>query len=89
MNVIMVFTEPRERWAALGDGFRVAARVILWRGSDVLKAPLGAVFRHGDKWAVYQIVDGAARICDPFFSGLLTGRQVWGKFLKDYAESEW
>ncbi len=36
-----------------------------------------------------DIVDGAARICDPFFSGLLTGRQVWGKFLKDYGESEW
>jgi NAD(P)-dependent dehydrogenase (short-subunit alcohol dehydrogenase family) len=36
-----------------------------------------------------DIVDGAARICDPFFSNLLTGRVVWGKFLKDYAESEW
>jgi NAD(P)-dependent dehydrogenase (short-subunit alcohol dehydrogenase family) len=36
-----------------------------------------------------DIVDGAARICDPFFSSLLTGRVVWGKFLKDYAESEW
>jgi NAD(P)-dependent dehydrogenase (short-subunit alcohol dehydrogenase family) len=36
-----------------------------------------------------DIIDGAARICDPFFSGLLTGRQVWGKFLKDYAVSEW
>ena len=36
-----------------------------------------------------DIVDGAARICDPFFSGLLTGKQVWGKFLKDYAEADW
>ena len=36
-----------------------------------------------------DIVDGAARICDPFFSGLLTGRHVWGKFLKDYAPAEW
>jgi NAD(P)-dependent dehydrogenase (short-subunit alcohol dehydrogenase family) len=36
-----------------------------------------------------DIVDGAARICDPFFSGLLTGQHVWGKFLKDYAEAPW
>ncbi len=36
-----------------------------------------------------DIVDGAARVCDPFFSGLLTGDHVWGKFLKDYAPTEW
>lgn len=36
-----------------------------------------------------DIVDGAARICDPFFSGLLTGEHVWGKFLKDYRSVPW
>lgn len=36
-----------------------------------------------------DIVDGAARVCDPFFSGLLTGEHVWGKFLKDYRPSAW
>jgi NAD(P)-dependent dehydrogenase (short-subunit alcohol dehydrogenase family) len=36
-----------------------------------------------------DIVDGAARVCDPFFSGLLTGEHVWGKFLKDYAPVAW
>jgi NAD(P)-dependent dehydrogenase (short-subunit alcohol dehydrogenase family) len=36
-----------------------------------------------------DIVDGAARVCDPFFSGLLTGVHVFGKFLKDYAECAW
>jgi NAD(P)-dependent dehydrogenase (short-subunit alcohol dehydrogenase family) len=36
-----------------------------------------------------DIVDGAARICDPFFSGLLTGVHVSGKFLKDYAPAPW
>ncbi len=36
-----------------------------------------------------DIVDGAARICDPFFSGLLTGEHVWGKFLKDYRLTDW
>ncbi|MFS8064777.1 MAG: SDR family NAD(P)-dependent oxidoreductase [Byssovorax sp.] len=36
-----------------------------------------------------DIVDGAARICDPFFSGLLTGVHVSGKFLKDYGPTQW
>ncbi len=36
-----------------------------------------------------DIVDGAARICDPFFNGLLTGEHVWGQFLKDYVSVEW
>jgi len=36
-----------------------------------------------------DIVDGAARVCDPFFSGLLTGEHVYGRFLKDYKPSSW
>jgi NAD(P)-dependent dehydrogenase (short-subunit alcohol dehydrogenase family) len=36
-----------------------------------------------------DIVDGAARVCDPFFSGLLTGEHVFGRFLKDYKPSAW
>jgi len=36
-----------------------------------------------------DIVDGAARVCDPFFDGILTGKQWCGKFLKDYFPIEW
>ena len=36
-----------------------------------------------------DIVDGAARVCDPFFAGLLSGEHVWGKFLKDYKPASW
>jgi NAD(P)-dependent dehydrogenase (short-subunit alcohol dehydrogenase family) len=36
-----------------------------------------------------DIVDGAARVCDPFFSGILTGVHLSGKFLKDYAPASW
>jgi len=36
-----------------------------------------------------DIVDGAARIVDPIIQGQLTGEHVWGRFLKDYAPTDW
>ncbi len=36
-----------------------------------------------------DIVDGAARICDPFFAGILSGKHSWGNFLKDYYPTSW
>jgi len=36
-----------------------------------------------------DIVDGAARVMDPVFAGTITGKPVWGNFLKDYVPTEW
>jgi HlyD family secretion protein len=46
---------------ALGDGYRVDARVITWRG-DALIVPSSAVFRDRGGWAVYAIDRGRARL---------------------------
>jgi HlyD family secretion protein len=62
VNVVIDLDEPRERWAALGDGYRVEARVIVWRANEVLQIPAGAVFRSGDGWAAYVADAGRARL---------------------------
>jgi NAD(P)-dependent dehydrogenase (short-subunit alcohol dehydrogenase family) len=36
-----------------------------------------------------DVVDGAARVLDPFLSGLNTGHHAHGRFFKDYAPSAW
>jgi NAD(P)-dependent dehydrogenase (short-subunit alcohol dehydrogenase family) len=36
-----------------------------------------------------DIVDGAARIVDPIFNGFLTGKHLFGLFLKDYRPTDW
>jgi HlyD family secretion protein len=60
VNVIVDFTDPVEAWQALGDGFRVEVRAVLWEAADVLKTPVGTLFRQGEAWAVYVERDGRA-----------------------------
>jgi HlyD family secretion protein len=60
--VIVDFTDPPERWARLGDGYRVNARFVLWEADDVLRAPTSSLFRHGEGWAVFVVADGRARL---------------------------
>lgn len=62
VNVVVDFTDPPEKWQALGDGFRVEARIIVWEGENVLKVPTGALFWLGDRWAVFVVSDGRASL---------------------------
>lgn len=60
--VVIDLDEPRERWASLGDGFRVETKIVLEERKAVLRAPVGAVFRHDNAWAAYVFEEGRARL---------------------------
>jgi HlyD family secretion protein len=62
VNVLIDFDGDAAERAALGDGYRVEARITVWREDGVLQIPAGAVFRHDGGWAVYQVRDGRARL---------------------------
>jgi HlyD family secretion protein len=55
VNVIIDFVSPPAERAALGDGFRIEARIVTWEAPDVLRVPAGALFRDGDAWAVFVV----------------------------------
>ena len=61
VNVLLDFADEDETCAALGDGYRVEARIVLWEAPDVLKVPTSALFRAGTSWAVYVAAEGRAR----------------------------
>ncbi|MEX0728477.1 MAG: HlyD family efflux transporter periplasmic adaptor subunit [Planctomycetaceae bacterium] len=60
VNVIVDMDEPYENWERLGDGFRIEARIVIWEGDDVLKVPSSALFRTGDDWSVFRVIDNHA-----------------------------
>jgi HlyD family secretion protein len=62
VNVIADFTGQPETRAALGDAYRVEARIVVWESPRVLKVPAGCLFRHGGQWAVYVAHNASARL---------------------------
>ncbi len=68
VNVIIEITTPPTQWTALGDGYRVAVRIVTRSHSDVLKVPVSAVFPRAGAapgeaaHAVFLLRDGRARL---------------------------
>lgn len=60
VNVVIDFDEPAQKWAALGDGYRVESRVILVERLQTLKVLVGALFNTEDGPALFQVRDGVA-----------------------------
>jgi len=59
VNVIADFVDSPD---GLGDGYRVEARIVIWENSTVLKVPASALFRVGQRWTVFTIEKGRARM---------------------------
>jgi HlyD family secretion protein len=55
------FIDPPETWSRLGHDYRVVVHVVTWSADDVLRLPVGALFRQGEEWAVLAMRDGRAR----------------------------
>ncbi len=77
VNVIADLIDPP---GALGDHYRVESRIVLWESPAVLKVPSGALFRSGDRWSVFRVEDGRARLREvrlghrnPFYAEILSG----------------
>ena len=62
VNAIVDLVDPPSARTELGDGFRVEARIVIDEAADVLKVPTSALFRVGDKSAVYRVVDGVVQL---------------------------
>lgn len=58
VNVIVDLTSPEKDWRALGDGYRLEARFVIWESKDALRVPTSALFRSGDGWAVLTVRGG-------------------------------
>ena len=58
VKVLLDFVTPQDERPALGHNFRVYLRIVEWRGDDVLRLPISALFRDNGSWAVFAIEDG-------------------------------
>jgi HlyD family secretion protein len=85
-NVILKFA-PEATNTPQAHDFRVDARVVVGEAKNAVRAPLGALFRKGEGWAVYKLVGGKAITTDvvpaeadgryrAIASGLAEGDQV-------------
>lgn len=62
VNVVIDVVDVPEMARRLGDGYRVEIRVIVWESADVVKVPVGTLFRRGEDWAVFVVDNGIARV---------------------------
>jgi HlyD family secretion protein len=53
----------------LGHDFRVDARVIVEEQANVVRLPLGALFRQGEGWATYRVINDHA-VLTPLTTGI-------------------
>lgn len=60
VNVIIDFLPDEAGAMALGDGYRVDARIVVHRADDAVLVPTGAIFRDGSGYAAFVVENGVA-----------------------------
>jgi HlyD family secretion protein len=61
VKVRVDFIDPVPPGHTFGDRYRVEARIITWKGDDVLQIPTGALYRKGNQWMTFIAENGVAR----------------------------
>jgi HlyD family secretion protein len=62
VNVVADLLTPPAQRPTLGDNFRVEAKIVVWETNAALKVPAGALFRQGDQWSAFVLVDARAQL---------------------------
>lgn len=62
VDVLIDFVSPYEEWKSLGVGFQVDAEIVVYSTNDALLVPVSSLFRNGDKWAVFVVDNGRAKL---------------------------
>ena len=62
VKTLLDIVSPREQWQRIGHDFRVFVRITEWSSENVLRVPLSALFRQGERWAVFKLDNGRARL---------------------------
>jgi HlyD family secretion protein len=62
VDVLVDFLPNPVALARIADGYRVDATIEIAREEQALRVPLSALFRHGDRWAVFRVEGGRARL---------------------------
>ncbi|TVP78758.1 MAG: HlyD family efflux transporter periplasmic adaptor subunit [Gemmatimonadales bacterium] len=60
VNVILDLEGDRAAWDALGDQYRVEARIRIEEARDVRVVPVSAIYRDGDVWYAFRLRNGRA-----------------------------
>lgn len=62
VKVRVEFTDQLPPGVTFGDRYRVEARIVTWKGDNVLQVPTGALFRRGGDWMTFLFDGGKARL---------------------------
>ncbi|QIB64095.1 efflux RND transporter periplasmic adaptor subunit [Kineobactrum salinum] len=75
VNAVIRFRGPPARRRSLGHGYRVETRIVVWEDDSALTAPSSALFRDGERWAVFVVENNRARLT-PVEAGHNNGLQA-------------